>query len=269
MKRIFEGIGDVNRLGMRTVVFLCAGMLAATLAWGRGTMSVVGRIEKIAVSEEGKFLLFVEHKGRIRTYVCDESTLIQAVAPARELKKGQKVIVARAPDRTKQDSRKLRGPELAKSPELPKKPDLSGRPEIPEPPQGLEQKEAGVASQKQGGPPPSARQKQGEYQFPLLTEPTKYVRDNLAELVPLTLSRTVDSSSDNPVREVVELKETSEGIELELAKESGDKENMVVPPEQRFQRLLNPDDLREGMGVRLVVSKDSEPKFVRQIVILE
>lgn len=226
--------------------------------------SIAGKIQSITLVENGQYELSVfTDDGSSVIYMVDENTIVKQPVAAKELKKGQVVLLE-----SMSGTEKVKGvtgfkspfsgisPQNAKAMGIPNIPDIPNVPEVPKIPKVPEIPKIpqlpGALSQGGNQKPVS------EEEVPDLPQDRSYTELNPNAVSPAT-------PDNKPVgKKVLNLKKTNKGIELTLE----DNEPVTLDPEAAVFHLLTPEDLKERMNVNLDVQDQVEGSRVQQITIV-
>lgn len=253
---------------------------------------VTGTIQNITENENGQMTLTLENEGQTAVFRVDRNTVVQMMSPARQLKKGRRVLGASE----KRGDRGGKGPKMpfqnmsAKTkkmlglsgvpelPEIPSLPEVPKAPKIPKIPKisGKEAGggEAGTEAQKEktegagaeeAEPAPAGGQAAKSRTVPKAVTPEK---DTLAKLIPDKPIFPTGSVSAFEIKQVVNLKTTPAGIEIELKGKKGASEKLVVAPDDPFVQLLDVKELKRGMKVSADLTESGGGSVAQQITVL-
>ncbi len=257
---------------------------------------VTGTIQSIAESENGQLTLTLENEGGTTTFLVDRNTVVQMMSPAKQLKKGRRVLGNLGEKRggggerkgTKMPFQNMPGmqkkmlglPDLPPMPEMPEVPDIPKSPKVPKAPKPVKGKTGGEAVGKSASPEAGEQGQAGVSEEGSSEPDAQKVRksvqpkevtpekDTLAKLIPDKPLFEAGSASTFEVKQVVNLKKTPKGIEIELKGSKGASEKFVVSPDDAFVELLDVKELKQGMKVSANLTQAGDGSVAQQITVL-
>lgn len=245
-------------------------------------VTISGKIQKITPLDGGQFELTVKTNSGSSKFVVDSSTLIQATVPVKEVKEGQKIMMLpkaeikgmkglkgiKAPfGNVSPVGKKMLGlPDIPAVPSIPEVPAVPKVPDIPKIPKTSQAAGKPEALAQAGGAAPAlglneqTKPKQEEAEIPELPKDASF-----SALNPSALSQPMPEEAQ--AKKVVELRATAEGINLKLAGETGEEEELTLSPDQKVIQFLTVDDLRRNMNVSLEIAGGPNGNSVQRITV--
>jgi hypothetical protein len=260
--------------------------------------AVSGKVREIKPKGAGLFELVIDAGGNALTVLMNDGTLIEATAPAKTVRKGQRILQsapggggggvnAKMPKLPFQDmsakQKKMMGlPDLGALPEMPDKLELPKKPEVPQMPKIPAVPKApkggkGVTEVKKGERAPeeglgqegaASGEDQGKARKKQEFETVEPEKDSLSKLIPSALTQPTAETLKDSVKKVVDIKQGDKGLTLVVESADGTKQEIATGPNAPVQQILSAGDLKAGMGVRLEVAESPEGKRAVRIIVL-
>jgi hypothetical protein len=260
--------------------------------------AVSGKVREVKAKSAGLFELVIDADGNALTVLVGEGTLIEATAPAKAVRKGQRILQsapagggggvnAKMPKLPFQNmsgkQKKMMGlPDLGALPEMPDKPEIPKKPEVPQMPKlptvpkapkggnAVAEEKKGERSPEEGMGPEGAGPggEQGKARKKQEFETVEPEKDSLSKLIPSALTQPTAETLKDSVKKVVDIKQGDKGLTIVVESPDGTKQEIATKPDAPVQQVLSTDDLKAGMGVRLEVAETPEGKRAVRISIL-
>lgn len=164
-------------------------------------------------------------------------------------------------------------PEVPKTPKLPKPPQAPGKApapgQAPAPGGPAGPGEAAPAEGGQmapGGGMPSGGETQPKKEEKEIPEPPKEARSSVVK--PEALSAPTPTLEKTKGQKVLKVKETSEGLQVEMKDESGSKEKTVIAPDEKVLQFLSVGQLEKNMTVKLEVVQSPEGNYIQRVTVV-
>jgi hypothetical protein len=219
------------------------------------------------------------------------------ISPAKDLSKGRLVLTQPSPaggpagpsgriakmpfqDMSAKQKKKLGLPDLPALPEIPEVPQVPQVPKVPQLPQiprgmkpgGAVAQERGAEAEKTGqedavaeDASPESGAASGRQR---ITHPeVQPEKDTLAKLIPDGAISPSAAASSFEIKQVVNLKATPEGIEIELQGKTGPVEKIVVPPGEPVTEIRDAKELKKGMRINASLVDAEGGAVAREITV--
>ena len=289
MKQRFGSIGYAGRY-FELQKFAFFVVVTTVLCLGRAlaeTESISGTIQSLGPVNDHQFELLIKSENGEAKYIIERSTPIEAKVQASELKEGQKIFLKSSSaiqgmkgmstpfGNMSSAAKKFLGlPDVPQIPNIPKVPKIPQLPNILKPQgpaqeseQGAPNGAAGQVPMVSGSEPQQTSGEQPKAQ-PSEDELPPLPKQPVFSGTKVNLSPATADVSEGMTRTVVQLKPTEKGVEVRLAGEAGEKEEVVFAPTDEVSRILAVDDLRTDMRVNLEVSGNANKKVVERVIVI-
>lgn len=266
---------------MTLVVFALSETVFQPLSFA-ASAPVSGMIQSVQALGGGRVEITVQG-AEGETFVVTASTRIEGVLSAKEVKRGQRIVVPRAgrsasglhgmkgmkdpfenvPEGIKKDLGLPDMPSLPEVPAVPEIPQIPKIPEIPKVPKAAAPEEMPGAGAPAGGGLPAGMG--GAMPGPGPKTMGEAAPMSAPAGMPGPSASAAPSETAEEIKTVMETRETGDGIEIGF---EGGEEKVVLLAEAFVKQLMNPEDLRENMNVVFTVEETHGEKVVQRLQVV-